>query len=217
MLDFIAKRDDGDQNAVPWARHDLLPILLPACLTAYTVLYDIAISTTFPWWISRPYRRLTSPFRNFIHLEDLEEATPDVLKHKSAPPWKSRSLIALSFVQVLVSLIRLFYNEFSGNLDHYLGHILPVLCWVRIPHLCFHASSKTNIHSRHMRFSESGRNDLPPLFTSYSSSIFRVWYFLSPTLALTLSTDTEEPTSLLSGWLKRACHWDSFSLLERYR
>lgn len=109
-------------------------ILVPSCLVALTFLHDIASTVHSPETLSKAYVWLTAPFRNFLYLEDLDEATPEVLKRKAVTPaWKINTLTGLSCVQALLSLLRAFLTPPHDGGKDGLWDLALTLAWVGQP------------------------------------------------------------------------------------
>ena len=108
-----------------------LAVLVPSALIVLTIFYDITSAIRFPAWLKRVYEWLVSPFRNFLSLEDLEEATPSVLKQKAVTkPTKLNSLICLSFMQAVLAVAWTFVAVHNDESRWKLTNIALVLAWV---------------------------------------------------------------------------------------
>ena len=114
---------------------ELTEALLPAGLITLTILYDVASAITWPVWIARVYACVTAPFRNFLYLEDLDEATPDVLKQRvSTPQWKLRALVGLSLAEALLSVAWSCHGGFHDKGAVHQNGIALALAWVSPDH-----------------------------------------------------------------------------------
>lgn len=75
---------------------------------------------------------LTSPFRNFLHLEDLEEADP--LKPRTRPPpWKTRVLAALPLLEAIGHVSAFAYDESLSKHDDGARAVAVGVGWVSVP------------------------------------------------------------------------------------
>ena len=110
-----------------WSHCDMLTTFIPASVIAWTLCYDILCSVRFPAFVQGLYRRLTSPFRNFLHLEDLEETPILSAPTLKQPRWKGGALISLSFFQTFIYLVCISADAYQE--DCYLNDLVSCVAW----------------------------------------------------------------------------------------
>ena len=106
----------------------LVTTILPAGAALLGLTYDLAARVPYPKPVQRVARTLTSPFRNFFTLDDVEAPTPCPL-HRA--PWKARALVLGSVVQSVGWLAVLAYKQEVGEWPGSVRAGVALLAWVR--------------------------------------------------------------------------------------
>ncbi|EMD33950.1 hypothetical protein CERSUDRAFT_117480 [Gelatoporia subvermispora B] len=105
---ITAAHESSTSSARPETNIMLLCIILPAGSVALILLYDLLSSLYYPKVLRRIARSLSSPFRDFLALEDLEE-TAEPLGPSAI--WKGRSMVVLSVCECVAWAAVLAYSE----------------------------------------------------------------------------------------------------------
>jgi len=105
-------------------------LLLPTAVIAFTLVHDVLVSVepSVPKVAQRIWIYLTSPFRNFLYLEDLEEP---VKKLDGPPVQKIRALTILPLVQSIGWLGCFVYACVSRDVPMIIQSLLVSITWVR--------------------------------------------------------------------------------------
>ncbi|KAI5120846.1 hypothetical protein M0805_007033 [Coniferiporia weirii] len=110
-------------------RYDLFATFLPGSIIAFTIVYDLIHLLGLPAPVSRLLRWFASPFQNFLHLEDLEEA--EISKPKLTPPrWKLRLLITISLLKMIICFSQIVYCASRSEWDRSMNDTALFLAWV---------------------------------------------------------------------------------------
>ncbi len=107
----------------------ILTTALPAGAALLGLGHDLVSRVPCPKPVQRIARTLTSPFRNFFTLEDVEAPTPCPLNRA---PWKTRVLVLGSVLQSLGWLAALAYKQEVGEWQGSLRAGVAFLAWVRL-------------------------------------------------------------------------------------
>ncbi|KAL5518793.1 hypothetical protein ACEPAH_476 [Sanghuangporus vaninii] len=105
----------NDPLQYAWSHRDILTTFIPASIIAWTICCDLLRSIWLPAFVCRTYRWFTSPFRNFLHFEDLEETPVPVPPALKPSRWKSRAFPFLSLLGTLSHLSRLLIDVFDAT------------------------------------------------------------------------------------------------------
>ena len=117
----------GDILDIPHLRL-VLTSVLPASAALLGLGLDLFSRLSYPAPVRRVARTLTSPFRDFFTLQDVEAPTPCPL-HRA--PWKARVLVLGSVAQSLGWLAVLAYEQEVGEWQGSLRAGVAFLAWVR--------------------------------------------------------------------------------------
>ena len=110
----------------------LLATILPAAAILLAFGTDVFSRLPYPPALRRAARTLSSPFRDFFTLSDVEAPTPSPLH---GAPWKARVLVIGSVAQSIAWLAVLVYREEVGDWQGGVQAGVVFLAWVRIPSL----------------------------------------------------------------------------------
>lgn len=113
------------------SQHIILSPVLPASIIVLSICYDILYSVRFPTPVIKAYGWLTFPFRNFLHLEDLEEASETTL---DTPRWKMKTMVLLSLFEAVVLLTKLGVDHIHSDLQagRRLNDMIMIFLWVSV-------------------------------------------------------------------------------------
>lgn len=114
-----------------WSASELLEIAsyLPVVLSAFTIIYDSLHIFRYPLSVSSAYRVFTSPFQNFLHLDDLAEAV-DIKPKVVVPRWKPKFLLSISLLETLLQFTRLVITCLGNDFDKLWLDLCLCLAWV---------------------------------------------------------------------------------------
>ena len=114
-----------------WSASELLEIAsyLPVVLSAFTIIYDSLHIFRYPLSVSSAYRVFTSPFQNFLHLDDLAEAV-DIKPKVVVPRWKPKFLLSISLLETLTQFTRLVITCLGNDFDKLGLDLCLCLAWV---------------------------------------------------------------------------------------
>lgn len=108
---------------------DVLQVLgawVPGALTLIAIIYDGLSSVTWPKGILTAVAFLSSPFQNFLTIDDLKNIGP-----RTTPPvWKLRALIALAFVNSIGWLAFLAYVLMIDEAELAVQALIAPITWV---------------------------------------------------------------------------------------
>lgn len=110
--------------------YDDFPTYISVSVIVFTIFYDLLIATRFPGSIRKLFKCISSPFENFLHVEDLEEYTSSKPVKLTPPRWKLLLLVLLPFLQVLLKISFLSYHVVSGNSREALQCAIVAFAWV---------------------------------------------------------------------------------------
>jgi hypothetical protein len=109
---------------------------LPVTVIVLTFLYDITLALGFPRPIRNALEWLSAPFRNFLTLEDLDEAKAATKNRILQPQWKHSIFVALPLLQAVLDVS---LSAFHASQDKHAGamrHLLLAISWVNEVHIC---------------------------------------------------------------------------------
>ncbi|KAI0950790.1 hypothetical protein AcW1_008002 [Taiwanofungus camphoratus] len=120
-----------EQPEQPWLslyfRVMVLGTFLPACVGLLILCYDLLSTFRYPKPVQRAFRTLTSPFRDFLTLDDLEGpigcAAPTVV-------WKSRVLAVGAALASVAWLAVFAYAEIVGDTAYRTLAIVGTITWL---------------------------------------------------------------------------------------
>ena len=96
----------------PFVRVVLLGTILPGVVVLLTLLWDVLSRISWPKPLRNVGRRLWSPFRDFLTLDDL---TTELGPAQTPPAWKNRTLVALSSLEAATWAALLAYGLTAGD------------------------------------------------------------------------------------------------------
>lgn len=105
--------------------HALGTILL-AAFTVMTILHDALSSITWPKRLLGVAALLSSPFQNFLTIDDLKDIGPS----KTPAVWKTRALTALAFVNSVGWLAFLAYALVIDDAELAVQALVAAIAWV---------------------------------------------------------------------------------------
>ena len=111
---------------------DVLSAALPAAAILLALSKDVLTRASYPAPLRRAARTLSSPFRDFFRLSDLEAPTPAPL-HPFRAQWKARVLVIGAVLQSIAALAILAYREEVGDTHRAVHAGIVFLAWVRTP------------------------------------------------------------------------------------
>lgn len=122
--------------AQPWlsreARVLIVGTLIPACGGLLMLFYDLVSTLRFHKSFRKAFRTLTSPFRNFLTLDDLEDPPGRAV---SPATWKSRALALGAVLECVAWAAAFAYAETVGDGKGAAQAIVASVTWVRaVPH-----------------------------------------------------------------------------------
>ena len=103
---------------------------LPTAVIALTLLYDTTLAFGVPKNLRDVLDYLATPFRNFLKIEDLDEAFATKTRIRQ-PQWKLNILVALPLVQALLDITLLTYLMAQERHADAMRHLLLALSWVK--------------------------------------------------------------------------------------
>ena len=111
-----------------WHRHGITyTYYLPGAIIFATLLYDLASSISQLKFVRAVFRCLSSPFRNFLALEDLSESVD------LTPRWpkvKNRILIGLASIMLVGWVGCLGFSLYMDNHIYGVNSMVPLASWV---------------------------------------------------------------------------------------
>ena len=116
-----------DSWLAPENRAVVLGILVPASAGLLALVSDLLASIPCPKLLVRPARTLTSPFRNFLTLEDLDDTTE---RPVLVPTWKARAAAVLSALECAAWTAVFAYALSVDNTPLATQAAVAVLTWV---------------------------------------------------------------------------------------
>lgn len=110
--------------------YDDFPTYISVSVIVFTIFYDLLIAVRFPGSLRRILKCISSPFDNFLQVEDLEEYTSSKPVKLTPARWKLLLLVSLPFLQVLLKISFLSYHAVSGNSGEALRCAIVAFAWV---------------------------------------------------------------------------------------
>ena len=103
----------------------------PVAVIALAFLYDITLALGLPRPIRNVLEWLATPFRNFLTLEDLDEASTATKNRIVQPQWKLSIFVALPLLQAILNVsISAFHASQDKHADA-MRHLLLAISWVK--------------------------------------------------------------------------------------
>lgn len=103
------------------------PKLFPSFIVFIAICYDINLRISYPRRIFDLWIRITSPFRNFVRISDLDASI--VFKRKPVvPSWKTRALSLAPLFGTASTVVVLVFEVLETRL--YLSNLAFCLSWV---------------------------------------------------------------------------------------
>ena len=103
-----------------------LGTITPCVIIAYLVLLDLAFRLK-P--LRKLFRWLTTPFANFLLLEDLLDPIGKIIK---PPAWKQRFFVVLPALEALSWVATFFYTLLVSDSSWLIRSGVSAILWVRI-------------------------------------------------------------------------------------
>ena len=108
----------------------ILHTYLPLTIIAFTLLYDVTISVGAPRPIRNALEWISTPFRNFLRIEDLDETNVATKTRITLQPWKLKLFVALPLLQFLLNVSLLAYLMVQDKHADAMRHLLLTTSWV---------------------------------------------------------------------------------------
>ncbi|PSR81585.1 hypothetical protein PHLCEN_2v6351 [Hermanssonia centrifuga] len=127
--------DESNDGLSPWLSHHtrilVLGTLIPGCIALLTLSYDLLACIRWPVCMRKLAKRVKSPFRDFLTLDDLQESEPRPVL--VPPTWKIRTLIVLSALEAICWAAFFAYCQFLDNAGtaYVIQTGVGLLTWVR--------------------------------------------------------------------------------------
>jgi len=109
---------------------EILSILLPTGIVLLALILDIITSIKYPKVLRKAWIRFSSPFRNFMTLDDLLEPVGPTVKPSEL---RIRILAALAVVSLVGWLACLAYGVYSRDELYIIRALTFSICWVSDP------------------------------------------------------------------------------------
>jgi hypothetical protein len=119
----------------------ILSLWLPVSLLTLLILYDCLRYVGLPSPLQRVLRVVSSPFKNFLTVDDLEEPPK---RTRKIPAWKNRALVALAISEAAAWLAYGLYVAVSEWSLAIHTCAVSFLVWVRANHTYNRGSSVLN-------------------------------------------------------------------------